>query len=101
MHPIQFLRHAVANIHFDPITIFGLIAVTSMLIFYSVEEFAPFFSLCFAASCFMGSTYGFLQGAWPFGLIEGIWGIVAVRKWLRRRNSIKHPFESIKNADAS
>jgi hypothetical protein len=26
-------------------------------------------------------VYGFLQGAWPFGLIEVIWAAVAVWRW--------------------
>jgi hypothetical protein len=37
--------------------------------------------LAFAASCALGSVYGFLQGAWPFGLVEAVWCIVAARRW--------------------
>jgi hypothetical protein len=70
----------------DLLTIYGLIAVTLMLVFYSLEERAPLFVLAFAGACAMGSIYGFLQGAWPFGLVEAVWSIVAARKWwlLRR-----------------
>ena len=63
------------------LTIFGLFAVTCMLVFYSLERRGPWFTLAFALSCWMGSTYGFLQGAWPFGVLELIWGFVAVFKW--------------------
>ena len=73
----------VVSAHFDPLALFGLVAVTAMLIFYALEDRAPVFILAFAASCFMGSAYGFLHGAWPFGLVEGIWGFVAIRKWWR------------------
>jgi hypothetical protein len=60
---------------------FGLFAVTAMLVFYSLEKRGRFFILAFAGSCVLGSAYGFLQGAWPFGLIEAVWSIVAVRRW--------------------
>jgi hypothetical protein len=73
----------VSSVHFDPLSLFGLVAVTAMLIFYALEDRAAGFILAFAAACFLGSAYGFMQGAWPFGLVEAIWGIVAIRKWLR------------------
>lgn len=65
---------------------FGLFAVTLMLITYALERRSHWFVLAFAFSCALGSTYGFLQGAWPFGLVEAVWSLVAVRKWwLHRR----------------
>jgi hypothetical protein len=67
------------------LTIFGVIAVTAMLVFYAVEARSPHFVLAFAAACLMGSVYGFLQGAWPFGIVEGIWSGVALRRWWRQR----------------
>lgn len=69
------------------LTLFGLFAVTSMLVCYALEERALWFTLAFAAACALGSVYGFLQGAWPFGLVEGVWSAVAVRRWWRRRSS--------------
>jgi len=65
----------------DSLTIFGLFSVTAMLIFYAVEDRRPTYILCFAGACVLGSAYGFLQGAWPFGLVEAIWAAVAVRRW--------------------
>ncbi len=65
----------------DPLTLFGLIAVTLMLVFYALEDRAPVFTLGFAVACALGSAYGFLQGAWPFGVVEGIWTLVALKKW--------------------
>jgi len=60
---------------------FGLFAVTAMLVCYALERRSRWFVLGFAASCLLGSVYGFLQGAWPFGLVEAVWSVVAVRRW--------------------
>jgi len=57
----------------DTLTLFGLVAVTAMLVFYTLDDRSPWFSLAFEGACGLGSVYGFLQGAWPFGLIEAIW----------------------------
>jgi hypothetical protein len=67
----------------DALTLFGLFAVTAMLVFYALEERGPFYILGFAAACALGSVYGFLQGAWPFGVVEAIWAGVALRRWIR------------------
>ena len=65
----------------NALTIFGLFAVTAMLVFYALEHRSHWFILAFALACLLGSIYGFLQGAWPFGLVEAIWSIIAVRRW--------------------
>jgi hypothetical protein len=65
----------------DPLTLFGLFAVTAMLVCYALEKRSRWFILAFAGSCLLGSIYGFLQGAWPFGLVEAIWALVALRRW--------------------
>jgi hypothetical protein len=67
------------------LTAFGLVAVTAMLVFYVLESRSLSFVLGFAVACAMGSVYGFLQGAWPFGVVEAIWAIVAVRRWWTRK----------------
>ena len=54
------------------LSFFGLFAVTAMLVCYTFEDRSPWFILAFAVSCALGSTYGFLQGAWPFGLVEAV-----------------------------
>lgn len=68
----------------DALTLFGLCAVSLMLLTYALEARSHWFTLAFAGSCALGSTYGFLQGAWPFGLVEAIWALVALDKWRRR-----------------
>ena len=69
----------------DALTAFGLFAVTAMLVCYAMEARAPWWTLGVAMSCGLGSAYGFMQGAWPFGLVEGIWAIVAFIRWRKRR----------------
>ena len=65
----------------DVLTAFGLFSVTAMLIFYALEDRSPWYILAFAVACALGSAYGFLQGAWPFGLVEAVWALVALRRW--------------------
>ena len=71
----------------DALSLFGLLAVTAMLVAYALEERSHWFILAFAGACALGSAYGFLQGAWPFGLVEAIWAGVALRRWSVRRGS--------------
>jgi len=65
----------------NALTLFGLLAVTAMLVTYALESRSTWFLLAFAVSCLLGSAYGFLQGAWPFGVVEAIWAVVAARRW--------------------
>ena len=67
------------------LTAFGLFAVTAMLVTYALEARSHWYILAFAVSCALGSIYGFLQGAWPFGLVEAVWAVVAVRRWWLKR----------------
>lgn len=71
----------------NPLTLFGLIAVSAMLLFYALEERSHWFVLAFAGAGARGSTYGFLQGAWPFGLVEGVWTLIALKRWRDRAKS--------------
>ena len=69
----------------DALSLFGLFAVTAMLVTYALEDRSRWLVLAFAGACALGSIYGFLQGAWPFGLVEAIWAGVALRRWYVRR----------------
>ena len=64
---------------------FGLFAVSLMLVTYALESRSNWYILAFAVACALGSVYGFLQGASPFGLVEGVWSGVAVRRWWLNR----------------
>jgi len=67
------------------LTAFGVLSVSAMLLFYALEDRGPAFVVAFALACLAASVYGFLQGAWPFGVVELIWSAVAVRRWWSRR----------------
>ncbi len=64
------------------ITTFGAIAVTFMMVMYALERRHRGFVLAFALGCLLSSAYGFLSGAWPFGVVEVIWAVVAGRRYL-------------------
>jgi hypothetical protein len=67
----------------DALSAFGLISVVAMVVFYALEQHSRWCILGFAVACLLSSIYGFLQGAWPFGVAEAIWAAVAVRRWHR------------------
>jgi hypothetical protein len=68
---------------FSPLTLFGLFAVSAMLVCYAFEERSSIFVLFFAVACVLAAAYGFLQGAWPFGFVEIVWAGVALVRWRR------------------
>jgi hypothetical protein len=70
----------------DALTLFGLVTLTAMLIFYALEDRSHWYILAFAGACVMASVYGFLQSAWPFGVVEAIWAAGAVYRWRLRSN---------------
>ena len=63
------------------ITVYGVLAVSFMMTMYALEHRDPRFILAFAVGCALSSIYGFLSGAWPFGVVELIWAGVAVRRY--------------------
>ena len=65
---------------------FGVFAITAMLVCYALEQRGHWFILAFAGACLLASAYGFLQGAWPFGIVEAIWSVVALRRWIATRS---------------
>ena len=67
----------------DLLSLFGLLAVSLMLVCYAFEARGRGWVLGFAGACALGSIYGFMQGAWPFGLVEAVWAGVALRRWWR------------------
>jgi hypothetical protein len=63
------------------LTAYGVGALTFMMVMYAMERRGPRFILLFALGCLLSSTYGFLAGAWPFGVIEAIWCAIAIRRY--------------------
>ena len=64
------------------ITVFGVIALTFMMVMYALERRHTSFVLAFAWGCLLSSAYGFMSGAWPFGVVELVWTGVAARRYL-------------------
>ncbi len=71
--------------HTTIVTAFGVVAVTIMMLMYALERRHPLFVIAFAVGCLLSSLYGFLSGAWPFGVVELVWCGVAVRRYRNRR----------------
>jgi hypothetical protein len=63
------------------LTAFGVVALTFMMTMYALERRNPRFILGFAAGCALSSAYGFLSGAWPFGVVEAVWCVIAIRRF--------------------
>ena len=64
------------------VTIYGVYALTFMMGMYALEARGRAFVLAFALGCALSSSYGFLSGAWPFGVVEAIWTLIALRRYL-------------------
>jgi hypothetical protein len=69
------------------ITLYGVAALTFMMSMYALEQRGDGFVLAFAFGCALSSSYGFLSGAWPFGVVEAIWTLVALNKFVHLRRT--------------
>ena len=63
------------------LTLFGVSALSFMMLMYALEYRGRGFILAFACGCALASAYGFLAGAWPFGVVEAVWAAIAVRRY--------------------
>jgi hypothetical protein len=63
------------------LTIYGVAALSFMMVMYSLEDRGAVFILLFALGCALSSVYGFLSGAWPFGVVEAVWCAIALRRY--------------------
>ena len=63
------------------VTLYGVAAVTFMMLMYAMERRGRGFILAFALGCLLSSGYGFLSGAWPFGVVEAVWAVIAVQRY--------------------
>jgi hypothetical protein len=71
----------------DTLTVFGFLSVAAMLVFYALEDRSPYFLLAFAGACWSAAVYGWLAGTWPFAVVEAIWGVVALHRFVRTRSA--------------
>lgn len=69
------------------LTTYGAVAVTFMMLMYALEHRRPAFVAAFACGCALSSSYGFLAGTWPFGVVEAIWTVIAARRYVQLRRS--------------
>jgi hypothetical protein len=76
------------------LTLFGAAVVTCMMLFYALEGRSPWFTFAFAVACLGSSTYGWLAGTWPFGIVEAVWALIAFRKWVHLRTTMALPARS-------
>jgi hypothetical protein len=69
------------------VTVYGVCAVSFMMVMYALESRSRRFIAAFALGCALSSVYGFLAGTWPFGVVEGVWTLVALRRFLTTRST--------------
>jgi hypothetical protein len=72
---------------FDALTLFGLVSVSVMLLCYALERRSPWYTFGMASACVAAAVYGFLQGAWPFGVLEALWALIAFSRWWQDRTA--------------
>jgi hypothetical protein len=65
------------------LTIYGVAALTFMMLMYALEGRGRGFVVAFALGCALSSSYGFLSGSWPFGAVEAVWTVLALRRYAR------------------
>jgi hypothetical protein len=82
---------------FDALTLFGLVSVSVMLLCYALERRSPWFTFGMASACVAAAIYGFLQGAWPFGVLEGLWALIAFSRWWQDRERLSAAQRSATN----
>lgn len=87
-------QNAKSVFELDSLAIYGFLSLVMIVFFYSQERHARICSLGCAAACLMAASYGFVQGAWPLGVAEGLWAIAAFRRWRARGSTRPSPSRS-------
>ena len=80
------------------VTLYGVLAVTFMMTMYALESRGAPFVLGFAVGCVLSSGYGFLSGARPFGVVEAVWAVIALRRFqeVRRAAPVTRPGRALR-----
>jgi hypothetical protein len=76
------------------LTIYGVTVLSFMMVMYALEARGTWFVLGFALGCGLSSSYGFASGAWPFGVIEAIWCVIALQRFYRKSRPTLAPPDS-------
>jgi hypothetical protein len=66
------------------LTLFGFIAVTIMFLSYWLEGRSKWMVLLFAGGSGLTAAYSSLVAAYPITIVEGLWALVAFRRFLLR-----------------
>ena len=83
------------------LTAYGAAAVTFMMLMYALERRGPWFIAAFALGCALSSSYGFLAGTWPFGVVEAVWSLIALRRFaVERATGPRHPRDAAGRSEA-
>lgn len=70
----------------NAITVYGVVVLVFMMTMYALEGRHIRFVAAFAVGCALSSSYGFAAGAWPFGVVEALWSLIALRRYLSSRS---------------
>ena len=71
------------------LTLFGSIAVSIMFLSYWTEERSKWLVLVFALGSALTSLYSGLAEVYPITVIEGMWALVALRRFIQRHQREK------------
>jgi hypothetical protein len=63
------------------LTAYGIVSLTFMMTMYALEPRHRAFIAAFALGCALSSSYGLASGAWPFGVVEAVWTVIAIRRY--------------------
>jgi amino acid transporter len=69
------------------LTIFGFIAVTIMMLSYTLESRSKWYVLIFAAASAATALYSALAGVYPITVVEAIWALIALRRFTTRHSA--------------
>lgn len=83
------------------VTIYGVCALSFMMVMYALESRSRHFVAAFALGCALSSVYGFMAGTWPFGVVEGVWALIALRRYAKGRQQAIALISQDRNQQAS
>jgi hypothetical protein len=74
----------------DGTMVFGVLSAGMCAACYFQRHKGPVAMLTFAVSLAATGVYGFMEGAWPLGLLETAWAMDAARKGLKAQTPFLH-----------
>ena len=68
---------------------FGIVAVSIMVVSYSLEKYNPLFILIFSIGCALAALYAYFLKSYPFLIAESLWALVALHRWRKESSAAK------------